>query len=105
MIEIHGASDDCVEVDGGEGPHEFYVDGDGRWQVDLIGPGGTEAMRVHAAFDPDGSGCWVISLSQTDEAVPFPPWGNGTDQAPNGYSTRVRVDAPAGTRLENAKPG
>ena len=104
MIEIYGASDDCVEVKGCEGDGEFYVDGNGCWQADLIGPGGTEAMRVRAAFDPDGSGCWVISLSQTDESVPFSPWGNGTDQAPNGYSTLIRIDAPDGTRLTNVNP-
>lgn len=104
MIIIYGAGDDCVEVEGCEGEGEFYADADGRWQADLIGPGGTEAMRARGAFDPDGSGCWVISLSQTDESVPFPAWGNGIEQAPGGYSTLVRVDAPEGTRLENVSP-
>lgn len=104
-IQIHGASDGCVEVTGCEGAGEFYADSDGRWQADLIAPGSTEAMRVRAAYDPDGSGCWVISLSQTDESVPFPPWGNGVAQGPNGYSTLVRIDARDGTRLTNVDPG
>jgi hypothetical protein len=60
---------------------------------------------VRAEYDPDGSGCWVISLSQTDESVPFPAWGNGIEQGPNGYSTLIRVDAPEGTRLTNVEPG
>jgi len=103
MIEIYGASDDCVEVSGCEGADEFYADGKGRWQADLFGPDGG-AMRLRAEYDPDGSGCWVISLSQVDESVPFPPWGNGVGQAENGYSTLVRIDAPEGARLVNVSP-
>lgn len=104
MIKIYGASDDLIEVEGCEGAGEFSTGADDCWQADLIGPGGTEAMRVHAAFDPDGSGCWVISLSQVNESVSFPAWGNGTERHPDGYSTQVRVDAPEGTRLENVSP-
>jgi hypothetical protein len=104
VITIYGASDDCVEVEGCEGADEFSVSGKGQWQSDLVGPGGTEQLRVRAEWDPDGSGCWVISLSQTDESVPFPAWGNGVEQHPNGYSTMVIVDAPEGTRLTNVKP-
>lgn len=104
MITIYGASDDCIEVVGCEGADEFYVDGKGQWQGDLVAPGGTGQMRVRAEYDPDQSGCWVISLSQTDESVPFPDWGNGVEQATNGYSTLVRVDSPEGTRLTNVKP-
>lgn len=103
MITIYGASDDCVEVGGCEGADEFCVTS-GPWQADLVGPGGTEQLRVRAEFDPDGSGCWVISLSQTDESVPFPAWANHTGQHVNGYSTAVKVDAPEGTRLTNVKP-
>jgi hypothetical protein len=104
MITIYGASDDCVEVAGVEGADEFYVDAKGCWQADLVAPGGTDQMRVRAEYDPDGSGCWVISLSQVDESVPFPAWGNGTEQAPSGYSTLIRIDAPEGTRMANVKP-
>lgn len=102
MIEIYGASDDCVEVSGCEGADEFYADGKGCWQGDLVGPGGTEQLRVRAEYGPDG--VWVISLAQTDESVPFPAWGNGIEQAPNGYSVLVRIDAPKGTRLTNVIP-
>lgn len=104
MIEIYGASDDLIEVEGCEGADEFYADGKGRWQADLVGPGGTEQMRVRAEYDPDGSGCWVISLSQTAEGVPFPAWGNGVGQSENDYSTLIRIDAPEGTRLTNVIP-
>lgn len=104
MIEIHGESDDCVEVTGCEGADEYYTDGKGNWQADLVGPGGLEQMRVRVEYDPDGSGCWVISLSQTDESVPFPSWGNGIGQSICDYSTLVRIDAPEGTRLTNVKP-
>jgi hypothetical protein len=104
MIEIHGESDDCIEVDIGDKGFEFYADPKGCWQADLVGPGGTDQLRIRAEFDPDKSGCWVISLSQTDESVPFPPWGNGIEQAPSGYSTLIRIDAPEGTRLANIKP-
>lgn len=104
MIEIYGASDDCIEVSGCEGADEFYADGKGCWRADLVGPGGTERCRVLAEYDPDGSGCWVISLSQTEEGVPFPGWGNGTGQGPNDYSVLVRIDAPDGTRLESIEP-
>lgn len=104
MIEIYGASDDLIEVEGCEGADEFGVDAKGRWQADLVGPGGTDQLRIRAEWDPDKSGCWVISLSQTDESVPFPPWGNGIEQAPSGYSTLIRIDAPEGTRLANVKP-
>ena len=104
MITIYGASDDLVEVEGCEGADEFTVDSRNRWQGDLVALGGTEQMRVRAEFDPDGSGCWVISLSQTDESVPFPAWGNGVEQSSSGYSTLVSVDAPDGTRLTNVVP-
>jgi hypothetical protein len=104
MIEIYGASDDCIEVNGRGIAGEFYADGKGRWQADLVAPGGTGQMRVRAEFDPDGSGCWAIALSQTDESVLFPAWGNGIEQAPNGYSTLVRIDAPEGTQLANVSP-
>jgi hypothetical protein len=103
MIEIYGASDDLIEVEGCEGADEFGADGKGCWQADLIAPDGG-AMRIRAEYDPDGSGCWVISLSQVDESAPFPDWGNGVNQAENGYSTLVRIDAPEGTRLMNVKP-
>lgn len=106
MIEIYGASDDCVKVKGCQGADEFYVDGDGRWQADLVAPVaagyGPEQIRIRAEYGPDG--VWVISLSQVEEAISFPSWGNGTGQAPNGYSTLVRIDAPEGTRLANVKP-
>lgn len=102
MIEIYGASDDCVEVSGCEGADEFYADGKGRWQGDLVGPGGTEQMRVRVEYNNDG--VWAISLAQTDEAVPFPGWGNGIGGHENGYSVYVRIDAPEGTRLTNVKP-
>jgi hypothetical protein len=104
MIEIYGASDDLVEVEGCEGEDEFYADAKGCWQADLVGPDGTSQLRVRAEYDPDGSGCWVISLSQTGESVPFPDWGNGIEQAPSGYSTLIRIDAPEGTRLANVSP-
>lgn len=113
MIEICGSSDDLIEVSGCAGADEFYADKNGRWQADLVGPDPAEQLRVHAEFDPapaglDGtaarSGCWVISLSQTDESVPFPPWENKVAQHENGYSTVITVDAPDGTRLTNIAP-
>jgi hypothetical protein len=106
MIEIYGASDDCIEVSGCEGADEFYADGGGHWQGDLIAPAvagyGPEQIRVRAEYGPDG--VWIISLSQVEESLPFPAWGNGTEQAPNGYSTLVRIDAPKGVRLANVIP-
>ena len=104
MIQFYGASDDCIEVAGVDGADEFYADGKGRWQADLVAPGGTEQMRVCTEYDPDGSGCWVIALSQVDASVPFPPWGNSVMQGPAMYSTLVQVDAPEGTRLVNVIP-
>jgi hypothetical protein len=108
MITICGASGDCIEVDieagGCEDTREFYADGKGRWQADLVGPGGTGQMRVRAEFSPDGSGCWVISLSQAGASIPFPDWPSGIHQAMNGYSTLVHIAAPAGTRLANVSP-
>jgi hypothetical protein len=103
VITIYGASDDCIEVDIDGTADEFNADSHGHWQGDLVAPG-AEQMRVHAEYSPDGSGCWVISLSQTDETVPFPAWGNGIEQAENGYSTLVRIDAPEGTRITNVLP-
>jgi hypothetical protein len=103
MIEIYGASDDLIEVEGCEGADEFYVDAAGRWQADLIAPGG-EAMRVRAEWDPPGACGWVISLGYASHGVPFPDWGNGTGPGPGEYSVLVRVDAPEGTRLANVKP-
>jgi hypothetical protein len=106
MIEIYGASDDCIEITGCEGADEFYADAKSRWQADLVAPVvagyGPEQIRVRAEYGPDG--VWIISLSQVEESIPFPPWGNGTGQHPNGYSTLIRIDAPEGTRLANVIP-
>lgn len=104
MITIYGASDELVEVEGCEGADEFYTDSGGEWQADLVAPGGAEQLRVRAEFDPDGSGCWVISLSNTTEGVPFPAWGNGIEQGPTDHTTRVLIDAPEGTRITNVRP-
>lgn len=104
QITIYGSSDDTVQVDGCDDAGEFYAGTDDQWQGDLIGPDPAEVMRIRAAFDPDGSGTWVISVSKPDEAIPLPAWGNGIEEAPNGYSTLVRIYAPAGTRLANVDP-
>ena len=59
-VTIYGASDDLVEVAGCEGADEFNVRG--RWQGDLVAPGGTEQMRVHCWYDDDG--CWQVGVGQ-----------------------------------------
>lgn len=109
MIEIYGASDDLVEVEGCEGADEFAVDDEDRWQGDLIGPGGADQqMRVHCWYDNDG--CWQVGVGQVIEDVQLPAWPIAITQAPArtpglpGYSALLSIDAPEGTRLANVKP-
>lgn len=103
MITIYGASDDCIETDIDGLADEFYAAHDGTWQADLVAPGDVEAMRVTLWYAEGGT--WHAAIGQTHSDVPLPPWGNGTGQHPNGYSVYLRIDAPAGTRLENMVPG
>lgn len=105
MIKIYGASDDCVEVEGCDGADEFNVYGTDTkgpvmWRGDLIAPGGTEVLQVHALFTPDG--CWHIAVGQADESIPLPSWPMKIEQHRSlPYSALLTVDAPAGTRLTN----
>ena len=107
MITIYGASDDLVEVQGCEGADEFGVYND-RWQGDLVGPDATQQMRVHCWYD-DG-GCWQVGVGQTIEDCQLPAWPITITQQPHGregvpgYSARLAIDAPEGTRLTNVKP-
>ncbi len=102
-ITIYGASDDCVEVEGCEGADEFYVSGQGEWRGDLVAPGGTDQMRLYAAYSAltADAGTWLIGTAQTSEDVPFPKWPISIRQHDSGYSTIVTIDAPPGTRLTN----
>lgn len=106
MITIYGYSDDLVEVEGCEGADEFNVRD--RWQGDLVGPGASEQMRVHCWFDDDG--CWQVGVGQPIEDVQLPAWPIAITQQPHGregvpgYSARLSIDAPEGTRLTNVKP-
>ena len=110
MIIIYGYSDDLVEVEGCEGGDEFSPDDEDRWQGDLVAPGGTDQMRVHCWFDRDG--CWQVGVGQTIEDIQLPAWPititqlsavAGRESGP-GYSARLTIDAPEGTRLTNVKP-
>ncbi|HZB31251.1 MAG TPA: hypothetical protein VE465_13890 [Streptosporangiaceae bacterium] len=108
-IKIYGASDDLVEVEGCEGADEFNVygtdtpDSEVMWRGDLIAPGGTEAMQVHAIRT--GEGCWAVAIGQADESIPLPPWPVRIEQHRSiPYSTVLRIDAPYGTRLTNVWP-
>ena len=102
MIEIYGASDDCIEVSGCEGADEFYADGKGGWQGDLEAPGEGERMRVWCWYDKDG--CWQVGVGQVTEDVPLAPWPVTIAQHKSGYSALLSVDGPKGTRLVNVKP-
>lgn len=108
MITIYGYSDDLVEVQGCEGADEFSPGSGDRWQADLVGPGGTEQLRVHCWYDDDG--CWQVGVGQTIEDVQLPPWpititqASRSDGISPGYSALLSVDAPEGTRLANIKP-
>jgi|ERR1044071_5669060 hypothetical protein len=104
MITIYGASDDLVEVDGCEGADEFNAD---DWSADLIAPDGGH-MRVYCRFEL--TGCWSVGVGQPDEDYQLPGWPVTITQAPAmnpgnpGYSAKLTIDAPAGTRLANVHP-
>lgn len=107
LIVIFGVTDDLVEVSGCEGADEFDVGLAGRWQADLVAPGGTEQMRVHCWYD---DGCWQVGVGQVLEECQLPLWPVSIAQAPAmnpanpGYSAMLSIDAPEGTRLENIRP-
>ncbi len=97
-ITIYGASDDLIEVAGCKGADEFNAYGNAlaMWGGDLIAPDGTQ-LRVYAIYD----GCWHFSVGQVDEDVRLPSWPVAIEQEERGYSTRLRIEAPDGTRLTN----
>ena len=104
MITIYGASDDLVEVDGCEGADEFSSD---NWSADLQGPDPDGTMHVSCWYDING--CWQVGVGQSDESIQLPVWPITITQQPamnpdnDGYSVRLSIDAPAGTRLTNIK--
>lgn len=103
MIRFYGASDDLIEVEGCEGADEFnsYEKGPVMWRGDLVAPGGTDQVRVHALYD----GCWSFALGQVMDGHPLPEWPVTVRQHTNtDYSTLVEIDAPEGTRLANTWP-
>lgn len=94
-IEMYGASDDLVEVEGCKGADEFqhYK---GIWRGDLVAPDG-DSLRVHIFYD----GCWHVSAGQVDEEINFPDWPMSFRQEAAGYSVVLTIEAPDGTRLTN----
>lgn len=94
-IEVYGASDDLVEVEGCKGADEFswYK---GIWRGDLVAPNG-ESVRIHVFYD----GCWHVSVGQVDEDVKLPPWPMTFKQEAAGYSVVLEISAPDDTRLTN----
>jgi hypothetical protein len=104
VITIYGASDDLVEVDGCEGADEFNAD---DWSADLIAPDGDQ-MRVYVRYEL--TGCWSVGVGQADEGHQLPGWHVAISQAPAmspgnpGYSAKLTINAPAGTRLASVLP-
>jgi hypothetical protein len=104
QITINGASDDLIQVEGCEGADEFYLSSAGGWQGDLVGPDPADQLRVWCWLDDD-SGAWQVGVGQVLEAVPMASWPVKFSQDPNGYSARLTIEAPEGTRITNIRPG
>jgi hypothetical protein len=104
MIRISGGSDDIIVVEGCDGANEFnsYQSGPIMWRGNLIAPGGTDIMRIHAVL---ADGCWSFALGQANEDLPFPEWPVKVRQHTHSdYSVLLEIDAPVGTRLDNIWP-
>ncbi|WP_052062023.1 hypothetical protein [Rhodococcoides fascians] len=91
-ISFEGASDDIayVTVDGRPDEYDAYEGANAQFHI--ISRSGQ--MQVTVALD-DNSGCWGITVGQTDEAHPLPSWPvNVVQSKDTDYSSRLTVTAP-----------
>lgn len=99
MIDIYGASDDLVEIDGDV------------W--DEVSPGttitiGNSQRGVIVRMRYCQNGTWRASVAMIDEGVPMFPVSvieaaPGGYPNPRSYSVMVRVDCPEGTLVRYGK--
>ena len=98
LISFEGYSDDIVSVDADGSGDEFGAhDNPKRFYV--VAPDDT-SIAVTAFYN--GDGVWCFAPSMVGEDTPWPDWSVAVAQA-HGYSMRLVVDAPEGSRVEKAE--
>lgn len=94
-IDIYGASDDLVEIEGHVSEEIGAYDKRVAIEVGTMATGG---LRVLAEYSPKDStvGVWRMSVEPLDEDVRI-PWPVQVDMSERGYSCVVRVVCPDDT--------
>lgn len=96
LISFEGASDDLAYVIENGRPEEYDAY-NGHTQFHIISREGQ--LQVTVALDAD-SGCWGITVGQTDEAHPLPNWPLAIEQSRDtDYSARLTITAPDSATL------
>jgi hypothetical protein len=100
VVEISGASDDLVHVNGIEGGDEFSISGE-SWAGVLEAPNGDTAIVY---VDYRDNGCWTSSLGLYEEDYSLPEWPiSVTTGETNSYTTSTKIVVPDGTKLTPLK--
>ena len=96
VVEVYGASDDLVEIEGIEGADEFNTDG--NWTGVLIAPDGATALLY---VDYRRNGCWTVTLGRWEEDYALPDWEVkiASDDSLCSYSTVAYITVPDGTTV------
>lgn len=66
------------------------------WRIDAGDAGGMYVWGQYSGRDwpRDAPGCWVIGVQRLDDDIPIPGWPLRVDNADNGYSPALVIDAP-----------
>lgn len=102
-VQIYGASDDLVEIEGDvEGADEYNAYDEGFQGVIEAPDGGTAILYVEYR----DNGCWTATLGRYEEGYAIPSeWGVelSTNSELCAYSTVLTLTLPAGSTIRRIK--
>jgi len=93
-VEIYGASDDLVEVEGKIKGADEYSYADGTWKGVLEAPNGESALVF---VDYRDNGFWTVSVTPYEEGYKVWPVEYAVIDANCRYSLTATVEVPEGT--------
>lgn len=115
-VEIYGASDDLIEIEGGvseelnrvRSPQATVTFGRRGTDADAGHDDGGVIVKIRYAPKWHSDGVWTAEIAQLGDEVPIPwpvsvrhgmrtNYENGRPVQGTGYSVIVRVECPAGT--------
>lgn len=94
MIQIYGASDDLIEIEGCEGEDEFGSYS--RHSIFEFTTPAKEGFCLYGEYAPEGmpDGVWVFGFAPLREDVPIPDWPMRMRLSERGYSPLFLIEAP-----------